>query len=56
MNKDIKKELYSAKNWILKNQKDNGEILIGSTTEGKGFDVTNDIRHSAPHLGINCFI
>ena len=27
MNKDIKKELYSAKNWILKNQKDNGEIL-----------------------------
>ena len=27
MNKDIKKELLSAKNWILKNQKDNGEIL-----------------------------
>ena len=27
MNKDIKKELLSAKNWILNNQKDNGEIL-----------------------------
>lgn len=27
MSKDIKKELISAKNWILKNQKDNGEIL-----------------------------
>ena len=27
MNKDVKKELLCAKNWILKNQKDNGEIL-----------------------------
>ena len=27
MSKDIKKGLISAKNWILKNQKDNGEIL-----------------------------
>lgn len=26
-------------------QKDNGEILIGSTTEEKGFDVTNDIKY-----------
>ena len=27
MNKDIKQELISAKNWILKNQKEDGEIL-----------------------------
>ena len=27
MNKGVKKELLYAKNWILKNQKDNGEIL-----------------------------
>ena len=27
MTRDVKKELLSAKNWILKNQKDNGEIL-----------------------------
>ncbi|MCL9780732.1 FAD-dependent oxidoreductase [Vibrio sp. S4M6] len=25
-------------------QKDNGEILIGSTTEEKGYDTTNDVR------------
>ena len=27
MSKDIKQELISAKNWILKNQNYNGEIL-----------------------------
>ena len=26
-------------------QKDNGEILIGSTTEERGFDTTNDIKY-----------
>ena len=27
MNNELKQELISAKNWILENQKDNGEIL-----------------------------